>query len=267
MHILAVGGDHAQPQAGDTDVEVAHRRAVDKPQSDAFSGREQTGPVARRGLPVHQVGIGRPRHVGQIGAVHPHLAPGDAVGQSRAEPLGPHVTHEVAHRRPVEVVVVRLLLQFGEDAIGVLVRPIGQHHDVVTVVRERLRLDRVDDERAIHPALFLKPGVAVIPVRPALTHRESVGVRLARADAIETESWYAILVRWQEDAVPVNRRGLVEGVRHPRGHDVALAPAERRRRHGPVDGEREPWRTGEIRQRLADGQIEIRTFERRDRLR
>ena len=73
--------------------------------------------------------------------------------------------------RCVEVVVVRLLLQLREHAFRVLVGPVREQHDVFAVVREWLRLARLDDERAVEPALLLEARVAVIPVGAVLLAR------------------------------------------------------------------------------------------------
>ena len=77
------------------------------------------------------------------------------------------------------VVVVGLLLELREDALGAFVGPVGEHDDVLAVVRERLRLARLDDQRAVESALFLKPGVAVVPVGAGLSHAEPVDVGFA----------------------------------------------------------------------------------------
>ena len=52
---------------------------------------------------------------------------------------------------------------------------------------------------------------------------------------------------------------LVDGqpVGHPQGDGVALAPAQRRRRHRAVDGGGRPRAAGEVDRRLADGQVEL----------
>src|SRR3546814_8290402 len=74
-----------------------------------------------------------------------------------------------------------------------------QHHHVVAVIRERLGLERVDDDRAVEAGLLLESGMAVIPVGAALAHVEAVVVRLAAADAVETDARHAVHVRRQQD--------------------------------------------------------------------
>src|SRR5687768_10061924 len=104
----------------------------------------------------------------------------------------------------MKVVVVRLFLELCEHAIRLFVSPIAQENDVLSVVREWLGLPRIDHERPVDALLFLKPGVTVVPIRPALANIESVCVSLARADAMKAEARHAIHVRGQQNAVPVN---------------------------------------------------------------
>ena len=93
-------------------------------------------------------------------------------------------------------------------------RPFRQQHHVLTVIPERFWLEWIDDERAIHPALLLEPGVAVIPVGAALPDDEPIRVSFARSNAVEAKSRHPVLIRRQQNAVPVNRRILVECVGH-----------------------------------------------------
>src|ERR671912_2166691 len=102
--------------------------------------------------------------------------------------MPPDVAQEVTERALMEVVVVGLLLQLREDAFRIFVRPVGEHDDVLSVVLERLRLERIDDERPIEAALFLEARVAVIPVRAGLSHHEPIDVRLTRSYPMETEA-------------------------------------------------------------------------------
>ena len=74
-HILAVGLHDRHRQAGDADVEVGLRRGVDDPQPHALAGREQAGPVVERAEAVDGEVVGRAGDVGDVGRVHPHLAP------------------------------------------------------------------------------------------------------------------------------------------------------------------------------------------------
>lgn len=66
---------------------------------------------------------------------------------------------------PAGVVVRRQLLEFGQDPLRVLERPVGEHDQVLPVEGDRVGVDRTDDERSVDARLLLVPGVAVVPVR------------------------------------------------------------------------------------------------------
>ena len=253
----SVSGHHGHLQPGNPHVEVGHRRAVDESQPHLLTGREQTRPVGRRRTPVHQVGVGVARDVGQIGRAHAHLTPHPSFRQRGAQTLPAHVLQERAHRALTEVVVVGLLLELAKHAIGALVGPVGEHHHVLAVVVERLRFAGVDDQRTIHAELLLKARMAVIPVGAALLDREAVVVGRARLDAGEAEPGHAVHVGRQDDAVPVNRGVLVECVGHAQPHRVAFAPAQQRPRHRSVDGQGRAVPAGDVDLGLADAQAEV----------
>ena len=168
-----------------------------------------------------------------------------------------HVAQEIAGRRLAEVVVVALLLQRRVDALGIGVGPVRQQHDVLAIGRKTLAVARLDDDRAVQADLFLKPRMAVIPVRAGLVHREAVRVRLARRDAHEAQARHAVHVGRQDDAVPVDRASHRQRVADAQRHRVALAPAQQRRRQLAVDDRRATHRAGEIDRHLADRQIEL----------
>ncbi|MND93924.1 hypothetical protein D3C80_861260 [compost metagenome] len=257
LDVLAVGGDHGELEAGDAEVEVAHRRGVDQAQADALARLEQSGPVAVRRLAVEQVGVGGAADVGQIGRAHVHLRPGPAFAEGVAPALVAHVADEVADRAAVLVVVVGAFLQLGQHPRRVLVGPVGEHHHVVALVLERLGLQRVDHQRAIEAALLLEAGVAVVPVGAALLHLELVLVHSVRRDAGEAEARHAVHVGRQQDAVPVDRGVLFQAVAHPQGHHVALAPAQQRRRQAAVDRHGGARLAGEVDRQFVDAQVEL----------
>ena len=96
------------------------------------------------------------------------------------------------------------LFKIGKDPLGRGITPVRQHDDIIAIVTERLRLFRFDDQRAVQSGLFLKAGVTVIPVGAALVDIELVGKGLARGDAVKAEPRYAVHLRGQNDAVPVD---------------------------------------------------------------
>ena len=262
MDVLPVGGDHRHLQSRDAHVEVGHRRAVDETQPHLFAGAEDAGPVAERGRAVHQVCVGVAVDVRKVGRRHPHRAPGLAVRQGRGKAVMLHVLEEIAHGPLRQVVVVRHLLQPREQGGRVEVRPVGQQHDVVAVVGERLGLDGVDHERAVQARLFLERRMAVVPVRARLADVKTVVIGLAAVDAVEAQAGHAVHVRGQQDAVPVDR-GLVpvdrpgrQVVRDPQVDRRAFAPAQDRCRERAVDDDRRPDGAGEVDWHFADGQVE-----------
>ncbi|MNQ93124.1 hypothetical protein D3C85_1085740 [compost metagenome] len=161
------------------------------------------------------------------------------------------------------VVVVRLLLQLGHDAGRVFVGPVAQHHHVVAVVLEGLRLLRFDHDGAVDAQLLLEAGMAVVPVGAVLLHLEAVLIHAIRGDAGEAEARHAIHVGRQDDAVPVDGGVLVQAIAHPQGHGVALAPAQQRAGQGAVDGLGESRLAGEVHRRLANEQVEFGAAEHR----
>src|SRR5581483_6037283 len=168
------------------------------------------------------------------------------------EPMRANVSEEVSDCSLIEVVVVRALLQFRKHARRTLVSPVCEHHDVFAVVLEGRRLARFDDEGTIQTELFLKSRMAVVPVRARLPHFEAIHVGLAWAYAVEAETWDSIHVRRQENAVPVNRRVLVQRVRHTHRDRVALSPAKSWRRNRAVHGDCDSRTAGEVHRRFAD---------------
>ncbi len=157
------------------------------------------------------------------------------------------------------VVIVRLLLQLGQNPRRVFIRPVGEHHHVVAFVAVGLGLQRIDDQRAVHAQLFLEAGMAVVPVRTMLFYLEAVFVQAIRSDTGEAEAWHAVHVGRQQDAVPVNRGVYRQAVTHTQGHGVAFAPAQQRARDRAVDGHGGALFTGKVDVQCVDGQIELGT--------
>ena len=80
--------------------------------------------------------------------------------------------------------------------------------------------------------------MAVVPVRAVLPDLESVRERLARRDAREVHARHAVVLERHDEAVPVDRRGLVHRVSHAQNDVVALAQVDQRPRHGAVERHR-----------------------------
>ncbi|MNM52373.1 hypothetical protein D3C81_634510 [compost metagenome] len=257
--VQAIGGDHGHFQAGDAHVEVGHGRAVDEAQPQLFPGAEHPGPVRIRRLAVQQVGVSGAADVRQVGGVHLHFGPHFAIGDGRPPAFFADVVDEVAHGAFVEVVVIGLFFQRLHQADRVFVGPVAEHHHVVAVVLERLRVLGVDHQRAVDAGLFLKPRMAVIPVGAVLAHGELVDVHAARLDALEAQPRHAVHVGRQQDAVPVNGGAVLESVAHPQRYRVAFTPAQQWAGDAAVDGHRGAWAAAEVDRGFADEQVEFIT--------
>ena len=220
-------------------------------------GAEEAGPVAGRRRAVHQVRIGRAAHVGEIGGIHPHRAPCAPLGERRGETEHARIAQEVHRRALPAVVVVRLLAQPRKHRTRILVRPVGEQHDMVAIGGDGVGAARIHDQRAIESRLLLKHRVAVIPVGAALTHREPVLPGSACRYPVKAQPRHAVHVRGQQDAVPMDRAVLGQRVVHAQRHGVAFAPAQHGRGQRSVDRDRVPRAPGVVDRRLADRQIEL----------
>ena len=154
--VLAVGSHNRHLEPRNPDIEIGHGRAVDKAQADFLAGLEDSRPVAVRSLAVHEVGVGIPAHISEVGGAHLHFSPHLPIRYSGRPAFLAHIVNEVANCALVEVVVVRLLLEFGEHLRRVFIRPIAEHDDVITVIYKRLRIFGIDHQSPIDPGLFLE---------------------------------------------------------------------------------------------------------------
>ncbi|MNP06778.1 hypothetical protein D3C76_987750 [compost metagenome] len=154
--VLAVGSHNRHLEPRNPDIEIGHGRAVDKAQADLLAGLEDTRPVAVRSLAVHEVGVGIPAHISEVGGAHLHFSPHLPIRYSGRPAFLAHIVNEVANCALMEVVVVRLLLEFGEHPRRVFIRPIAEHDDIITVVHKRLRILGINHQRPIDPGLFLE---------------------------------------------------------------------------------------------------------------
>ena len=86
------------------------------------------------------------------------------------------------------------------------------------------------------PELFLQARVAVVPVGAGLRDRIAIDERFARRNAGERDAWHAVHLERQQNAVPVDRRRLVQLVAHAEGDRLTRAKAQQGGRHAAVDG-------------------------------
>src|SRR5690606_37088669 len=108
------------------------------------------------------------------------------------EALLTRVAEEVEHRALLKIVVVALLLQLGENALRRLEAPVRQQYHVLSVIMHRVGILRIYDDRSVMAELFLKVGMAVVPVGAALADWEAVGEGFARGDARKTDAGHAV---------------------------------------------------------------------------
>ena len=177
-------------------------------------------------MSIEQVGIGGCTDVGKIGGVHLHLCPHLSIGYSGGPAVLADIINEVTDGTLVVVVVVRLLLQLFHDMRRVFVGPVRQHHHIVAVVAEWLGFLRVYDQRPIDTNLFLKAGMAVVPVGAVLFDLELVHIHTTRLDTVEAQAGYAVHVHRQDDSVPMNRGVFFQTVPDSQGDRITFTPAQ-----------------------------------------
>ncbi|MNJ56633.1 hypothetical protein D3C77_521920 [compost metagenome] len=119
----------------------------------------------------------------------------------------------------------------------------------------------LDDDRAVHPGLFLQAGMAVVPVGAALLQGELVEVVATGLDAGKAQARHAVHVGRQDDAVPMQRGRLVQAIAHAQGHCVAFAPSQHRAWQAVVDGQCSARSAGDVDRRLANEQVEVAAGE------
>ena len=167
----------------------------------------------------------------------------------------PLAADEARQRLAPVVVVVRPLLEVGEDVVGVLERPVREHDDHLAVEGVRLRPGRVDDERGVVAELLLERRVAVAPVGPELADRVAVLERRMRRDAGEVDVGHAVLVVGEDEPVPVDRRHLAQPVVDADHGLVALGEPEERAGNGAVHRHRRAGPAVERDRRPVDRQV------------
>ncbi len=236
---MPVRSNDRHGDAGNPEVEVRHRRSVDHAQPNALAGLRQRGPVFIGGATVHQIGVCGSRDVRDVSRVHPHGVPSPPLGECRSEALLARLRSEIRNGWPLVVEVALELLEFIEHAVRVHEHPVRKDDDILPVVAEGLRLDRIDNQGAEMAELLLKTGMAVIPVGAVLASLIAVGERLAGFDSRETDSRHAVHIHRQEQAVPMDRCVLVgDVVAHDDFNILPFAHSDGRAGERAVDRDR-----------------------------
>src|SRR3546814_12182874 len=99
--------------------------------------------------------------VGDVGRVHPHLAPIDPLLE-RLILAG----EQARQRLALHVEMAGIDLELAEDRLGRQLTVVGQDDDMLAVVADRVGASGIDDDRTIMAELFLKPRMAVKPIGP-----------------------------------------------------------------------------------------------------
>ena len=104
-----------------------------------------------------------------------------------------------------------------------------------SVALNRVFAYRIDDHWGVQALLLLTARVAVVPIGATLSDTEAVGEGLPWLDAVVAEARDAVHVGRHQEAVPVDRRVLVEIVPDPEDRLLALPQAQERAGDHPVD--------------------------------
>ena len=91
-------------------------------------------------MAVDEIVIGRAGHIGNVGRVHPHLAPHPALGQRLVL-----ACQQAGQRLLLLIEIAGLLLLLGEVGMRVREAPVGQHEHMFAVIGDRVGARGIDD--------------------------------------------------------------------------------------------------------------------------
>ena len=109
LHVVAVGLNDRHLETRNADIEIGHRRGIDEPQSNPFTGLKGPGPVLDCAFAVDQ--RRKALNVLDVGGHHPHVAPGHTIGQGGLETHLFGIGEEIAEGLLFAVVVIGHHLQ------------------------------------------------------------------------------------------------------------------------------------------------------------
>ena len=102
-------------------------------------------------MAVDEIGVGGSGHIGDVGRVHPHLAPVEPVLErlilARQEP---------GQGLALEIEMAGVGLEAPEDRLRRERAVIGEHDDMLAVIGDRIGTGGIDDDRAVMAFLFLQ---------------------------------------------------------------------------------------------------------------
>ena len=126
LDVLAIGLDHRHGQTVDPEVVVRQCRGIDDPKANTLAGLRNSGPVFIWGPPIHEEGVCRTGHIGNVRRIHPHALP----AQARLENLGDALPRslglrlQVRKRGALKVEIALHRLELVHHHIRVHVRPV-----------------------------------------------------------------------------------------------------------------------------------------------
>ena len=233
LDMLAIALHHGHGQAGQADVEIGHGRSVDDAQADTLARRKQPGPVFRRAMAVDEEAVGGAGDVRNIGRVHPHRAPFDALLQGLVLAL-----EQIGERLLLHIIIAAHLLEPLELNMRVDRRPVGQDDHMFSASLHRINARGIDDDGAIMAHRLLHAGMAVIPVGARLLDRKFIMEGFAGADAGEADARNAVHLKGEDQAVPVDRRVFLQPVGDGEADILAFFEPDQRRWQRAIDGDR-----------------------------
>ena len=178
-------------------------------------------------MAVERVGVNGAGDVRDIGRGHVHPGPGKPVFQRSHGTSGfTGFLGEGRSRALTEDVIVILHFEIVHDVMGHDIGPFPQKDDIIPVTGIWVRPDWVNDDRAIQAHCFLHVGMAVIPVGTALMQPEAIGEGFAGRDSCKAETGYAVHIRWDTNAVPVDGCCFIQRIPNVQSDRLALFPAQ-----------------------------------------
>src|SRR3546814_17232162 len=117
-------------------------------------------------MAVDDVGVGGAGRVGNVGWIHAHRAPVQAVLQPLIA-AGEQASEALA----LKVEMAGIDLHAAKDRFWRKRAVIGKHDHMLPIILDRTRVGGVDHDGAIMTDLFLKPLMAVLPNSPRQLRR------------------------------------------------------------------------------------------------
>ena len=205
-----------------------------------------------------------PRHIGQIGRVHAHIAPIQAVLDRRAPTISLGVAENI-DKRPLFVIVIAWIgLEVAQHAVGIFGRRVAKQQHIISVEGDGMGFGGINHQSA-QDALVLRARMTVIPVSAALPDVERVRIGLPRLDSKKAvKPRRAIHNPRQHNSVPVNGCVFLRFVRHDDRGLLAFLEPQGRTRDPAINGEFLDQFAMDANRRFFDRQLISPRQDRRD---